>query len=706
MVTYTTTYNLAKPTVGDDEDVWGGYLNGNFDTLESLLKGTTSLTSLSLTGTLTAPYLRLTGTGDASASSTTHAFQVGASGGGNIIMDANEIMARSNGAVSSLHLNADGGSVTLHNNTTAGTFTIGGNTVWHAGNDGSGSGLDADLLDGQHGSYYQTASDALTTSTTFGGDVSGTYNAIVVADDSHTHDTRYYTETEINTFINRSYVSNHSASDLPVGWYTIAQNTGDRAVARFALWDTKSGRHQSVIFYASHHYGTDNSNTLTVLDNSYFSGNPFRYIRIKDAGTYDGAALQVYIDDAGNSVNVAIVGDDVQSSGWDIVDFLADATAPSLVSNWSNFGTRAQIDLNQIAQGGFATTGPIYADGDTTQYRVWSAGNDGSGSGLDADLWDGNQFASYLDQAVLTTSTPTFNELGVTNVYLGGSLYHSGDTDTRLLFGTNTITLQTGGSSEVTVNASGVRLGDTGNGYFQPVTGSYGSVQIDGGAHNGWEGYSIGGRAVFMHNNSTSMGLYDDVNNHWAVNHTFNGATQLYHDGSSKIQTTSTGANITGDLNAVNNIYLASTMYHAGDTDTYIDFDTNQINFVTGGATEMQINGDGVFLNGAALHEEYVALSGTTPTCDPNSGGGFSLTLSGNTTFTFGGTTASWSTGFIVELTGNATTAYTVTWPTSVEWAGGTAPDAPASGETDVFVFYSRDGGTTWYGVQSIDAAA
>ena len=36
---------------------------------------------------------------------------------------------------------------------TSGT-TIGGNTVFHAGNDGSGSGLDADLLDGQHGSYY------------------------------------------------------------------------------------------------------------------------------------------------------------------------------------------------------------------------------------------------------------------------------------------------------------------------------------------------------------------------------------------------------------------------------------------------------------------------------------------------------------------------------------------------------------------------
>ena len=32
--------------------------------------------------------------------------------------------------------------------------TIAGNTIWHAGNDGASSGLDADLLDGQHGSYY------------------------------------------------------------------------------------------------------------------------------------------------------------------------------------------------------------------------------------------------------------------------------------------------------------------------------------------------------------------------------------------------------------------------------------------------------------------------------------------------------------------------------------------------------------------------
>jgi hypothetical protein len=53
MVTTTTQYSFQKPTVGDDEDVWGGYLNSNFDSIDSLLRGATSLSSLSLTGNIT-----------------------------------------------------------------------------------------------------------------------------------------------------------------------------------------------------------------------------------------------------------------------------------------------------------------------------------------------------------------------------------------------------------------------------------------------------------------------------------------------------------------------------------------------------------------------------------------------------------------------------------------------------------------------------
>lgn len=44
-----------------------------------------------------------------------------------------------------------------------GTLLVGGNTVWHAGNDGSGSGLDADLLDGKHASDFLSLSGGTVT---------------------------------------------------------------------------------------------------------------------------------------------------------------------------------------------------------------------------------------------------------------------------------------------------------------------------------------------------------------------------------------------------------------------------------------------------------------------------------------------------------------------------------------------------------------
>ena len=159
-----------------------------------------------------------------------------------------------------------------------------------------------------------------------------------------------------------------------------------------------------------------------------------------------------------------------------------------------------------------------------------------------------------------------------------------------------------------------------------------------------------------MHDNSSGAGLYNDVNNEWLVNCALNGAVNLYYDGASKLDTLSNGVSINGNL--------------------YTD---------------------------GSNAEDYDALSGTSVTCNVDNAGAFSLTMTGNTTFTFSGADSNWSMGFILQLTGNGST---VTWPSSVDWAGGTAPDAPASGETDILVFWTRDGGTTWYGVQSIDAAA
>jgi len=56
-----------------------------------------------------------------------------------------------------VYFGLDGGT----NDLAVGGWSMGANSykVWHQGNDGSGSGLDADTLDGQHGSYYYPASN-------------------------------------------------------------------------------------------------------------------------------------------------------------------------------------------------------------------------------------------------------------------------------------------------------------------------------------------------------------------------------------------------------------------------------------------------------------------------------------------------------------------------------------------------------------------
>ena len=138
-------------------------------------------------------------------------------------------------------------------------------------------------------------------------------------------------------------------------------------------------------------------------------------------------------------------------------------------------------------------------------------------------------------------------------------------------------------------------------------------MQIDGGAHTSYEGYSIGGRAVFMHDNSSTMGLYDDVNNHWALHHSFNGATSLYYDGTNKLQTTSSGVNIDGNLNAVSHIYLAGNMYHEGDSNTYIGFHAaDQWRVVTGGTERLEVNNSQVTItNGLTVSNGDITLSGT-----------------------------------------------------------------------------------------------
>jgi len=160
--------------------------------------------------------------------------------------------------------------------------------------------------------------------------------------------------------------------------------------------------------------------------------------------------------------------------------------------------------------------------------------------------------ASFSSNAVSVTTDLDVNSLTACTSIAGSDLIPvytaAGDTfkatiTNAALVGPTGPTGPTGPSASSLTNAS-----------FQNVTGDYGSCEIDGGAVGGWEGYSIGGRSVFMHNNADGQGIYNDVNNQWhfyADNQSF---SRMYYNGSTKVETTSGGVSVTGTVTATSDI--------------------------------------------------------------------------------------------------------------------------------------------------------
>jgi hypothetical protein len=123
--------------------------------------------------------------------------------------------------------------------------------------------------------------------------------------------------------------------------------------------------------------------------------------------------------------------------------------------------------------------------------------------------------------------------------------------------------------------------------------------------------------------------------------------------------------------------------------------------------TKLETTSLGIDVSGELIADSYnekyaaVTSSSNATTVDCHNGNAFSHTLTENTTFTFSNPPASGTAfSFSIEIIQDASASgYTVTWPTSVDWPSATAPTLTATASAkDVFVFYTRDGGTNWYG--------
>ena len=282
--------------------------------------------------------------------------------------------------------------------TNVGVLSVNNNTVFHAGNDGSGSGLDADKLDGEEGSYYRNASNinagtlAAARVATLNQDTTGTADKatrIIVTDQSA--DT-----TCFPVFVQAATgnLTPHSGSNL-----TFNSSTGALVATSF-----------------SGNLNASNLNSGTVPDDRI--PNHVKEIRTDnditdrlDSGFYETAT--------------ATTGE-----GWPETTNLWYHLIASTHSNVNNYYSL------QIA-GDFYNQGSFYmrktnSSGTQAWSKIWTASNDGSGSGLDADTVDGVESSSFVrsDEADTISGDITFTDNGQYPVVIGAA---SGMNDGRLL---------------------------------------------------------------------------------------------------------------------------------------------------------------------------------------------------------------------------------------------------------------------------------
>ena len=225
------------------------------------------------------------------------------------------------------------------------------NAQWHAGNDGTGSGLDADLLDGYHATAFQRP--ALTA-------VAGE------AQQAYTDWDDYYTPGFFrgDSLLNETPYKSHT-------WqYTMVIRNSDTYCMQLA----KGYDENDALTYRTLDNGVW-SDWAMVFDTEHMGANSGL-----DADTVDGLHIKNPRYDTGAMVP-SIGADGVMEVG-QYFDF------HHVLGNGDDYNVRLQTDGT--------TDGELFLKIEGALKKIWHAGNDGHGSGLDADLLDGFQASQFL----------------------------------------------------------------------------------------------------------------------------------------------------------------------------------------------------------------------------------------------------------------------------------------------------------------------
>ena len=244
---------------------------------------------------------------------------------------------------------------------------------WNSANDGSGSGLDADTLDGVQGSSY-LRSDA---DDTVNAGVTYTWSA---------------TDTQGLIFQNASYPGNY----LYIGGWTGTNSSGISRIRNSnANLHLDSGSNGSL--YLNHYSGgavyarqnvvwhAGNDGSGSGLDADTVDGiQGSSLMRLDTTQTVPDGVRHIYecygniVTTAGSQSSLEVFNNGVGTDAFMTFHVGGDYAAYFGLDGGSN----------DLAYGGWSAG--------ATSYKVWHAANDGSGSGLDADTVDGQHATSLV----------------------------------------------------------------------------------------------------------------------------------------------------------------------------------------------------------------------------------------------------------------------------------------------------------------------
>ncbi len=236
--------------------------------------------------------------------------------------------------------------------------------VWRASNDGSGSGLDADLLDGR-----QAAEFALLTGATFGGNVDGSFRA-----------------------------TRQAVPSSGEGVELIYTGAGGYVQA----YDRSNSRYRA-IHVDGLGVSIDPKGSVVSVEGPLTASGPIRRAGnlVWDAAN-DGAGSGLDADLLDGLQGISVLADRGQvalaqvnaatANGFYSVDRSGFSDSLIAFSPFSSAGT-VQLSFGYAGESRWRnrTDGVAWTDWRT----IWSSANDGAGSGLDADLLDGRQGTEF-----------------------------------------------------------------------------------------------------------------------------------------------------------------------------------------------------------------------------------------------------------------------------------------------------------------------